>query len=78
MPVEHLMTGSSLAPESVAVISVAYTVVLSELRVGVDCDEAGELAKLLLKIASDETELDIAALVAKAKAAWCHCSSSKG
>ena len=76
MPVERLTTGSSLAPESVAAISVAYTVVLSELRVDADCDEAGELAKLLLRIASDETELDIAALVAKA--AWRDCGSSKG
>ena len=78
MPVERLMIGSSLAPKSVAAISAAYTVVLSELRVDADCDEAGELAKLLLRIASDETELNIAALVAKAKAAWRDRSSSKG
>jgi hypothetical protein len=39
---------------------------------GVDLDhvEAGELAMLLMKIASDGAELDVAALVAKAKAAW--------
>jgi hypothetical protein len=78
MPVERLMTGSSLARESVAAISVAYTVVLSELRVDVDRDEAGELAMLLLKIASDEAELDVAALVTKAKAAWRDRSAGKG
>jgi hypothetical protein len=77
LAVERFMTGSSLAPESITAICVAYTVVLSELRVEVDCDEAGELAKLLLKIASDETELDIAALVARAKAAWRDCGSNK-
>jgi hypothetical protein len=71
------MTGSCLAPKSAAAISSAYILALSELRLDVDCDEAGELAKLLFRIASDEAELDIRALVAKAKAAWRDCSSNK-
>ena len=72
------MTGPFFTPESVTVISVAYTVVLSELGVELDHAEAGELAMLLMKIASDGAELDVAALVAKAKAAWRDCGSSKG
>ena len=76
--VARLMTGSFFTPESVTVISVAYTVVLSELGVELDHAEAGELAMLLMKIASDEAELDVAALVAKAKAAWRDRGAGKG
>jgi hypothetical protein len=67
----------SVPLESVTVISMAYTMVLSELRLAVDCEEANELATLLLKIAGEETKLDAAVLVSKAKMAWEERSSGK-
>jgi hypothetical protein len=48
------------------------------LRLANDCDDAGALAKLLLEIASHETELDAVGLVAKAKAAWDDRNSNGG
>jgi hypothetical protein len=70
MATKYPASGPSVPLESVTVISMAYTMVLSELRLAVDCEEANELAKLILKIAGEETKLDAAALVSKAKMAW--------
>jgi hypothetical protein len=77
MATKSLTSGPPVPSESITVISMAYTMVLSELRLAVDCEEANELATLVLKIAGEETKLDAATLVSKAKMAWEERSSGK-
>ncbi len=78
MAVKRLLTGSSFGPDILTIISVAYAITRCELRLANDCDDAGALAKLLLEIASHETELEAVGLVAKAKAAWDDRNSNGG
>jgi hypothetical protein len=69
--IKRLLTGSSFAPESVAVIAEAYEAALLELKIAPDDEEAkSSLAKLALEIAAPLTELDRDALLDKLTMAW--------
>jgi hypothetical protein len=78
MATKRLLTGSSFVPEAMAVIDEAYRIALAELGLPSESERATQLAKLVLDIAANKTELDVQNLAAEAKTAWAARSSKGG
>jgi hypothetical protein len=71
MPFKHLLADYSFGAQALAVIVEAYDTALRVLQISLKDQEAKDrLAKLILDIAAEEKELDVADLLEKAMVVW--------